>query len=91
VHEPAPVAEELEPVQAAVSTLPFHVEPQEWNLWELERLVRDAAGADPMRDEELGYLLHYLREFASADGVLPVDFDALVRESFGEIVAARVR
>ena len=91
VLEPAPVAEEPEPVQAAVSTLPLPVEPQEWNLWELERLVRDAAGADPVRDEELSYLLHSLREFASPDGVLPVDFDALVRESFGEIVAARVR
>ena len=89
--EPAPVDEEPEPVQAAVSTLPLPVEPQEWNLWELERLVRDAAGTDPVRNEELSYLLHYLREFASPDGVLPVDFDALVRESFGEIVAARVR
>ena len=89
--EPAAVAAEPEPVQAAVSTLPLPAEPQEWNLWELERLVRDAAGADPVRDEELSYLLHYLREFASPDGVLPVDFDALVRESFGEIVAARGR
>jgi hypothetical protein len=89
--EPAQAAEEPEPVQAAVSTLPLPVEPQEWNLWEIERLVRDASGADPVRDEELSYLLHYLREFASPDGVLPVDFDALVRESFGEIVAARVR
>ncbi len=89
--EPQPIVEEPVPVHAAVSTLSFPVEPQEWNLWELERLVRDAAGADPVRDEELSYLLHYLREFASPDGVLPVDFDALVRESFGEIVAARSR
>jgi hypothetical protein len=89
--EPEPVAEKLEPVQAAVSTLPLPVEPQEWNLWELERLVRDAAGPDAARNEELSYLLHYLREFASPDGVLPVDFDSLVRESFGEIVAARSR
>jgi hypothetical protein len=66
-------------------------QPQEWNLWELERLVSDSAGADPVRAEELGYMLHYLREFASADGLLSVDFDALVRESFGELVAARVR
>jgi hypothetical protein len=89
--EPAPIWEEPEPVHAAVSTLPLPVEPQEWNLWELERLVRDAPDADPARNEELSYLLHYLREFASPDGVLPVDFDALVRESFGEIVAARNR
>ena len=91
--EPEPVVEEPEPVpvHAAVATLPLPVERQEWNLWELERLVREAGGADPVRDEELSYLLHYLREFASPDGVLPVDFDALVRESFGEIVAARSR
>ena len=93
VPEPAPVAEALEPepAQAAVAALPLPVQPQEWNLWELERLVRDAAGADPIQDEERGYLLHHLREFASHDGVLPVDFDALVRESFAEFVAARGR
>ena len=67
--------------------LPFHVEPQEWKLWELDRLVRDA-GLDPAREEELTYLLHYLREHASPEGVLPVSFDGLVRESFGEIGAA---
>ena len=82
---------EPEPVQTAVSTLPLPVEPQEWNLWELERLVRDAAARTQPEDEECSYLLHYLREFASPDGVLPVDFDSLVRESFGEIVAARSR
>ena len=31
----------------------------------------------------------YLREFAGADGVLPVDFDGLVRESFGDLVGVR--
>jgi hypothetical protein len=79
-----PVAEAPEPLEAAASILPFHVQPQEWKLWELERLVREAAGPDPVRNEELSYLLHYLREFASPEGVLPVSFDALVRESFGE-------
>jgi hypothetical protein len=53
--------------------------------------VREAGEPDPVRNEELSYLLHYLREFASPAGVLPVDFDGLVRESFGEIVAARSR
>jgi hypothetical protein len=60
--------------------------PREWNLWELERLVRDHAGDDPIRDEEWSYLLMYLREFASPDGHLSRDFDGLVRESFGEIL-----
>jgi len=38
--------------------------------------------------EELSYLLVYLRDFASPEGVLPTDFDALVRESFGDLLAA---
>jgi hypothetical protein len=33
----------------------------------------------------------HLREFAGPDGVLPASFDALVRESFGELIAARGR
>ena len=33
----------------------------------------------------------YLREFASPDGALSTDFDALVRESFGELIAGRAR
>jgi hypothetical protein len=31
----------------------------------------------------------YLREFAASDGALPVDFDGLVRDSFGELVGVR--
>jgi hypothetical protein len=61
--------------------------PREWNLWELERASRDAAGQDPFRDEERNYLLMYLREFASPEGTLPADFDALVRDSFGDVLA----
>jgi hypothetical protein len=30
----------------------------------------------------------YLREFANADGNLPSDFDAVVRESFGDVLDA---
>ena len=40
------------------------------------------------RDEEWAYLLVYLREFATPDGFLPTDFDALVRESFPELIGA---
>ena len=65
--------------------------PQEWNVWEIERLARARSGVDPVRDEEWGYLLIYLREFASPDGALSTDFDALVRESFGELIAGRAR
>jgi hypothetical protein len=61
--------------------------PREWNVWDLERILREHAGKDVARDEERSYLLVYLREFASPDGALPVDFDAVVRESFGDALA----
>ena len=75
--EPEPNVVELSPA-----------EPRDWNVWELERRAREQAGVDVARDEEWGYLLLYLREFASAEGTLPRDFDALVRESFGELIAS---
>lgn len=59
---------------------------QRWSVWELDRLVREHAGADVGRDDELRFLLHYLREYADAAGLLPPEFDALVRESFGDLV-----
>lgn len=58
--------------------------PRSWNLWELERASRDLAGGDPLADEERQYMLLYMRDFAAADGKLPIDFDPLVREVFGE-------
>jgi hypothetical protein len=65
-------------------------EPREWNVWELERLAQAAGGGDPARDEELAFLLMELRQFANADGQLSVDFDSVVRESFGELIYAAV-
>ena len=58
---------------------------REWNLWDLQRAVRDAP--DDERHEEWTALLIHLREFAKADGDLPIEFDALVRESFADVVA----
>jgi hypothetical protein len=60
--------------------------PREWNLWELERAARDHATDDVVRNEERSYLLMYLREFAGPDGVLPTDFDGLVRDAFGDLL-----
>lgn len=88
--EPEP-SREPEPEPTPVATLPLPSQPRAWNLWELERLTRERAGEDPLRDEEWGYLLVYLREYASPDGVLPLDFDGLVRESFGDLVAGHAR
>jgi hypothetical protein len=86
VPAPEPVPElEPPPEQAVVALHP--AAPREWNLWDLERRWQARAGASAAGDE-LSYVLMYLREYASPDGVLPVEFDALVRESFGELVEA---
>jgi hypothetical protein len=83
--EPEPEAEPEEPGRV-VAFLPANDSPREWNLWELERAARDHGGDDVARNEERSYLLMYLREFAGPDGTLPADFDALVRESFGDVL-----
>jgi hypothetical protein len=62
---------------------------EQWNVWDLEQLAREHAGGDPIVDEERTFLLMYLRDFAGPDGLLPADFDALVRQSFGGLVANR--
>jgi hypothetical protein len=84
-----PPEPEPEPRDERVVALPLTQTPREWNLWELDRLARARAGVDAQRDEEWSYLLMYLREFASTEGTLPVDFDPLVRESFGELLETR--
>ncbi len=90
VPEPDPEPEpEPEPEPAPVATLLLPTQPREWNLWELERLTRERAGGDEARDVEWGYLVVYLREFARPDGTLPAEFDDLVRESFGDLLATR--
>jgi outer membrane biosynthesis protein TonB len=81
VPEPEPVA-----VGAAVVPIGASAAPRRWNVWELERLSRDNAGSDAVLDEERTYLLMYLRDFADPGGALPIDFDALVRDSFGDLV-----
>ena len=82
--EPAP---EPEPVPArVVAFIPANEGPREWNLWELERAAREHATDDVVRNEERSYLLMYLREFAGPDGILPADFDGLVRDAFGDVL-----
>jgi hypothetical protein len=80
--EPEPV-----PVPArVVAFIPANEGPRQWNLWELERAARDHATDDVVRNEERSYLLMYLREFAGPDGILPMDFDGLVRDAFGDVL-----
>jgi hypothetical protein len=61
-------------------------QPREWNLWDLERIARAQTRRDPERFEEWSYLFLNLRRFANADGVLPAEFDGLVREYFGGLL-----
>ena len=87
--EPEPEAAQEQP--EPVVRLPLDgAEPREWNIWELDRLAHEAEGRDPVHDEELVFLLLQLRQFANADGQLPLDFDPVVRQSFGELIYAAV-
>jgi hypothetical protein len=86
---PAPVAPEPAPEPSTVVPIGVGAGPRQWSLWDLERLTREHAGGDVAQDEERQFLLMYLREFADSAGLLPLDFDGLVRDSFGELVGAR--
>ena len=88
--EPVPVrasAIEPEPEPTQAAAVIRIGGPRRWNVWDLERVAREHAGGDPAADEERTFLLMYLRDFAGADGLLPADFDDLVRQSFGGLVA----
>ena len=92
--DPSPPVIELDAVLAEVvvvaapATAELPVEPpREWNIWDLERRARERAG-DAARDQEWAALFMHLRQFANADGVLPMHFDGLVRESFSELIEA---
>ena len=78
-------AAEPEP-ERSVTRIPPSGSPREWNVWELERLARDGEA----RDEEVAFLLLELRQFANAHGQLPLSFDPVIRESFGELLYAAV-
>jgi hypothetical protein len=65
--------------------------PREWNIWDLERLARAETQKNPERRDEWSFLFVHLRQFANADGVLPTEFDSLVRESFGGLLESQPR
>lgn len=88
--EPEPVVEpEPEPVSVSApgreEELAYGGPAREWSVWELERLVRERR--DDPRQEEWAALVLSLRDFARVDGMLPLEFDQLVRESFGPLLA----
>ena len=84
--EPAPPLPEPEPELPPAAAA---AAPRQWNVRDLEQVAREHSGGDPVADEERTFLLRYLHDFAGPDGLLPVDFDELVRQSFGALVANR--
>jgi outer membrane biosynthesis protein TonB len=85
--EPVPESEpEPEPAPIPPPTPPPPPLPAAgpWNVWELERALRESGD----HDEEKAFLLHYLRDYAGPDGTLPAEFDDLVRESFASLLGA---
>jgi hypothetical protein len=91
--EPAPEPEperprEPEPEPAVVPLALHDPSPRVWNLWDLERLAGEMNG-DP-RAEERALLLLHMREFADPSGDLPLEFDPLVRDAFGAVLAELV-
>ncbi len=73
--EPAPPAPEPEPPTPEPGPPP----PQ------LRAVAPPVPEAEPVREN-----VQELRQFANADGQLPVGFDPVVRESFGELLYAAV-
>jgi hypothetical protein len=79
---PRPVSLRTAPVERPVAPGPRPVR----NLWDLDRLAQRRAGDN----EEIAFLLFYLRDFADPAGLLPTDFEPLIRETFGSLLAAAV-
>jgi len=85
--EPPASPPALQPADRQVVSLPQRsYVPRQWNIWDLERLARAEAPEHPERRDEWSFLFVHLRQFANADGVLPTEFDSLVRESFGGLL-----
>jgi hypothetical protein len=83
---PAPEPEPETEQPRVVSLQQRSYAPRQWNLWELEKLARAEAQEHPERRDEWSFLFVHLREFATAEGELPAEFDSLVRESFGSLL-----
>jgi hypothetical protein len=85
---PPPDAEpEVEPGPEVVALLLRDRSPRAWNIWELERIANAIEAEDHALAEERALLLMHLRQFATADGDLPPEFDLPVRDAFGAELA----
>lgn len=92
VREPVPEPEPLpEPVPEPEPAPIAAADRGEWNLHDLERLVRDHAGEFPDRAEEWGIYLESIREHAGPDGELPGTLDWLIWDTFGDLLESAGR
>jgi hypothetical protein len=57
-----------------------------YNLLALERLVDEHGREYPEKAEEWSSYLFFLREHAASDGRVPARFDALIQDTFAELV-----
>src|SRR5579862_4262957 len=57
-----------------------------WNVLALDRLVEQRGPEFPDRLQEWTSYLYSLRAYASPDGTLPSSFDALIEETFAELL-----
>jgi hypothetical protein len=89
VPEPEPEPEPDPEPAAAPAPPPAAVGPGRngfYNLTTLEHLVGTRGSAFPDRLEEWSSYLYFLRDYADADGFVPASFDALIAETFAELV-----
>ncbi len=57
-----------------------------YNLLTLERLAVERGPEFPERVEEWTSYLYFLRDYASPDGAVPARFDALISETFADLI-----
>ena len=81
---------ELAVATPAAAEAPVQVPSDEpgLRLDELERLVAEHAPEHPERAEEWRSYLFYLRDYADVDGRVPRQFDWLIQDTFGDLLAA---
>jgi hypothetical protein len=82
----APAPAPARPPPVAPPPPPPVPERRRWNIYDLQSRARQRGGRDPARDEELSFLLLYLRELADTAGNLPEDLDLFVRASFADLI-----
>jgi hypothetical protein len=58
----------------------------EVELAELERLVRENRDAHPELADSWEFTLYHLREYADVDGRIPLVFDGMIDEVFGQLL-----